>query len=69
MGGVKVRRVLRDPSKAVEFMHRLGGLRYEMEAEVRGSHVTIQIRGSREEIRRAREEIEEVLRSCEGGEE
>ncbi len=73
MGGVRVRRVftlvLRDPSKAVEFMRMLGGLEYEMEAEARGTHVTVGIRGSREEIRRAREEIGEMLRRWEGGEE
>ncbi|MEM2866660.1 MAG: hypothetical protein QXM46_01210 [Candidatus Hadarchaeales archaeon] len=69
---MRVRRVftlvLKDSSKAVEFMRRLAELEYEMEAEMRGTHVTIGIKGSKEEIKRAREEIGEMLRLCEGGE-
>ncbi|MEM1981832.1 MAG: hypothetical protein QW788_04675 [Candidatus Hadarchaeales archaeon] len=33
-----------------------------MEAEVRGVHVTLGIRGSKEEIKRAREEIGKMLK-------
>jgi hypothetical protein len=33
-----------------------------MEAEVRGARVTIEIRGSREEVKRVREEMEGILR-------
>jgi len=66
LGGVKTKRVfsmvLKDPSEAVEFMQRLGELNYEMEAEVRGVHVTLGIRGSKEEIKRAREEIGKMLK-------
>jgi hypothetical protein len=63
---VRVRKVfsliLKDPSGAVELVRRLGELEYDMEAEVRGARVTIEIRGSREEVKRVREEMEGILR-------
>jgi hypothetical protein len=63
---VRIRKVfsliLKDPSGAVELVRRLGELKYDMEAEVRGSRVILEIKGSREEVKRAREEMENILR-------
>ncbi|TDA33629.1 MAG: hypothetical protein DSO04_00270 [Hadesarchaea archaeon] len=69
MGKVRVRKiclVLKDPSGAVELVQRLGELECDLEAEVRGSHVTIQLKGSPEEVNRARGEVEEILREVRG---
>jgi hypothetical protein len=65
LGRVRVRKIsliLKDSPGAVELVRRLGELEHDLEAEVRGTHVTIQIKGSREEVERAREEVEEILR-------
>lgn len=63
----RVRRVLslvfEDPSEAVEFLQELGELGYEMEAELRGVRMTLGIKGSKEEIKKAREEIRRMLKA------
>jgi len=66
LGGKRVKRVfstvVRDQAEAIELMRRLEGLECEMEAKVRGRHLTLTIKGSKERVRRAGEEVRGLLR-------